>query len=175
MKHCFKCQKVVNTRRISVDVGIAEIWNDHCEECGNFIDSGLLDIKKLNDHDLVNRTWFYNDDAIILECYKGHMINSSHFMAQVDNIHPCYIRKINIAEGWAVKAFPVEKPESFKLSDEPVTFKEVYNIIKKSGFEFDSETGDLKMEKFKFKSATLYIYDEMCENIIFKVEKKKEK
>jgi len=41
MKYCLRCKKEVNVRRNSVDIGIAIIWNDHCEECGTFIDSGF--------------------------------------------------------------------------------------------------------------------------------------
>ena len=41
MKMCPKCNKLVNTNRKEINMGIADIWNDHCEDCGCFIDSGF--------------------------------------------------------------------------------------------------------------------------------------
>lgn len=42
MKFCCRCQKSVNVNRNKVFIGIADIWNDHCEECGNLVDSGII-------------------------------------------------------------------------------------------------------------------------------------
>lgn len=42
MKYCLRCQKEVNVHRREVDISIAMLWNDHCEECGMFIDSGVI-------------------------------------------------------------------------------------------------------------------------------------
>jgi len=47
MKYCLNCKKSVNTARKIADMGFAEIWNDHCEECGHFIDSGFEHKKDL--------------------------------------------------------------------------------------------------------------------------------
>ena len=47
MKYCNKCQKLVNVNRNTVNIGIADIWNDHCEECRQFIDSGFEHTKDL--------------------------------------------------------------------------------------------------------------------------------
>jgi len=47
MKHCLNCNKLVNAHRNTVNIGIADIWNEHCEECGQFIDSGVEDVKDI--------------------------------------------------------------------------------------------------------------------------------
>ena len=47
MKHCLNCNKLVNVNRNEVNIGIADIWNDSCEECGLFIDSGFAHTKDL--------------------------------------------------------------------------------------------------------------------------------
>lgn len=47
MKNCLNCNKLVNVNRNEVDIYIAVIWNDHCEECGQFIDSGFIHTKDL--------------------------------------------------------------------------------------------------------------------------------
>jgi hypothetical protein len=47
MKQCVKCNKLVNANRTIVNIGIADIWNDHCEECGSFIDSGFENTKSI--------------------------------------------------------------------------------------------------------------------------------
>ena len=41
MKYCYGCQKVVNTNRKMVHIGIADVWNEHCSECGTFLESGF--------------------------------------------------------------------------------------------------------------------------------------
>ena len=41
MKYCSSCQKLVNINRMAANMGFAEIWNDNCESCGTFIDSGF--------------------------------------------------------------------------------------------------------------------------------------
>ena len=41
------CNKLVNTNRKVVNIGIADIWNDHCETCGAFIDSGFEHVEDL--------------------------------------------------------------------------------------------------------------------------------
>ena len=48
MKYCGKCQKQVNVSRNTVDIGIAEVWQDNCEECGNFIESGVEHVKDIS-------------------------------------------------------------------------------------------------------------------------------
>jgi len=55
MKYCCRCQKNVNVNRTTVNIHIADIWNDHCEECGNFVDSGFDHIEILQIDDL-NKT-----------------------------------------------------------------------------------------------------------------------
>ena len=47
MKHCRNCNKLVNVNRNTVNIGIADVWNDSCEECNQFIDSGIIDVKDL--------------------------------------------------------------------------------------------------------------------------------
>ena len=48
MKYCSKCQKMVNTIKQIFDIGIAEAQQEHCESCGNFINSEITKV-----HDLI--------------------------------------------------------------------------------------------------------------------------
>lgn len=47
MKYCSKCQKQVNVSRNTFDIGIAEAWQDSCEICNSFIESGVDHVKDL--------------------------------------------------------------------------------------------------------------------------------
>lgn len=58
MKYCLNCQKTVNVNRTQVFIGIADIWNDHCETCGQFIDSGFV----VNDHQSYELNKVYNEE-----------------------------------------------------------------------------------------------------------------
>jgi len=47
MSYCQKCKKEVNVIRNNVDIGIAECWQEHCEECNSFITSGINEVKDI--------------------------------------------------------------------------------------------------------------------------------
>ena len=47
MKFCAQCNKLVNVNRNVVNIGIADVWNEHCDECGTFIESGFDNTKDL--------------------------------------------------------------------------------------------------------------------------------
>ena len=47
MKYCSKCQKMVNTIKRTFDIGIAEAQQEHCESCGNFINSEVTKVYDL--------------------------------------------------------------------------------------------------------------------------------
>lgn len=47
MKYCFNCKKEVNVSRNTFDLGIAEAWQDSCENCGSFIEGGFDHVKDL--------------------------------------------------------------------------------------------------------------------------------
>ena len=54
-EYCIKCKKPVLTVKNSVDIGIAEIWNNHCSECGNFISSGII-VEEFKDNEIQKRS-----------------------------------------------------------------------------------------------------------------------
>ena len=45
MKYCHNCKKQVNTRKVSAHMGIAIVTSYYCEECNNFIESEVKEIK----------------------------------------------------------------------------------------------------------------------------------
>ena len=45
MKYCQNCKKEVKVVRNTVNIGIADIWNDRCEICNELLDTGFEHIK----------------------------------------------------------------------------------------------------------------------------------
>jgi len=55
MRYCSSCSCLVNTQRVTIGIGIDEIWKENCEKCGNFIGSGFVHIEKLKQNKILKR------------------------------------------------------------------------------------------------------------------------
>ena len=71
VKYCCNCRKNVNTCRQKVNIGIADIWNDYCEVCNYFIESGfnLAEIYEYKDKVVIDKESF---DELV-ETVSGYM------------------------------------------------------------------------------------------------------
>ena len=130
-------------------------------------------MEKYTKEELSGVTWNYNDGEYVFVGIEGDSYTfRDRFVAHVDDIHPCYIREINLKEGWAVKMFPLHEDVTPFNGEISGLLQEFYKTISDSGILIEKD-GDIKREKFKFKKAKLIIYDaDMKEEIAtFEVKK----
>ncbi len=122
-------------------------------------------MKELTRSDLMDVTWS-NIHSNLIGTFKGKEIRSSNFLGIVDDIHPFYLREVNLAEGWATTCVPLNEPEPYD-SSKVGTLNEFLEVIRECGVEMvEIENHEVKIVRVEFKKAKIIIYDVELNDVI---------
>jgi len=123
-------------------------------------------MKELTIEDLKNVTWSQEDPEIV-GTYNGNTIKTHQFICEASDVHPFYVNKCNMSEGWVRCAYPAICLEKNYIEEGSTDWKlsDFYKCMQKNGVQLNEE-GSIKYGKVPFEGKIKILNEQFTEILV---------